>query len=236
MRAVGSSYRVIGKLPSGDVLAMVLPRGEIRSLITGGFHGNEPAGALACLHWLEAHGPAEHTAFVPLVNPTGFARNVRHNLWGQDPNRKFTTGDPSIEGQILLTVKPDRLCPDGALMLHEDSALESSFFIYVQPQHSAELPAKLHATLSKWFEPLTTDEIEPKPVAGLTPHDRDTSFEDWMLQKGVEGVITVETPGKAPLVERIAAHMDCIKTFLAYADTKGDSLPARVARRWAAQS
>jgi predicted deacylase len=230
MKAAGSRYKVLGKLPTGDVIAVVTPTTETRSLVSGGFHGNEPAGALSILRWIEEYGPAEHTAFIPLMNPTGFERGVRYNVWGDDPNRGFTTANPSLEGEILLAYEPHLLTPDGTLMLHEDPDLEDGFYIYTHPGAKIELPAKIHAALFQWFRPLSHNESIERPVVGLVPHDKDTSFEDWMLQHGVAPVLTVETPAKAPMEARIGAHMDAIRAFIEYIHKM--EMPARVARRW----
>ena len=102
-------------------------------LIAGGFHGEEPAGPLGILHYIESH-PSCSLSFLPLVNPTGFRVNRRYNLMGQNPNSGFCHdygNSPSIERDMLLRhfnmiINASR---DAFVSLHEDID-EDRFYVY----------------------------------------------------------------------------------------------------------
>lgn len=76
-----------------------------------GVHGDEPAGPLGVLEFLEKAYPAAGDLAArgpwcpvyPLVNPWGFDHGRRVNAYGRDINRTFGVGDaPSQEAAALL--------------------------------------------------------------------------------------------------------------------------------------
>ena len=66
-------------------------------LITGGMHGDEPAGVEAVLQFLERDNTALLNKFsfivIPCINPYGYVHNTRETLDGIDINRAFETED-----------------------------------------------------------------------------------------------------------------------------------------------
>ncbi|MBN1698800.1 MAG: DUF2817 domain-containing protein [Spirochaetales bacterium] len=66
------------------------------ALVTGGVHGNEPAGfeaVIGYLRYLDRENPLLHyrVHFIPVVNPWGFIHNYRYNGNGYDINRDFNS-------------------------------------------------------------------------------------------------------------------------------------------------
>lgn len=85
------------------------PRGggdPIRLGIFAGIHGDEPAGALALVRFLEELtarpelAKGYHIYAYPVCNPTGFEDNTRHSRRGKDLNREFWRA--SEEPEIFL--------------------------------------------------------------------------------------------------------------------------------------
>jgi hypothetical protein len=75
------------------------------ALITGGVHGNEPAGVeaiLAYVEYLRLQKPEQkyNIRFVPVVNPWGWCHNIRFNGDGYDVNRDFNSFKTQ-EGRII---------------------------------------------------------------------------------------------------------------------------------------
>lgn len=68
-------------------------QGRPEQLLTGGVHGDEPAGVEAVLAQLE---PPEALArqgfgfFIPCLNPLGYVENTRENVYGVDINRSMS--------------------------------------------------------------------------------------------------------------------------------------------------
>ena len=70
---------------------------RLRVLLTGGVHGDEPAGVEAVLGFVEEDMSPwlEQVEFtvVPWVNPVGYVRDTRDNGDGADINRSFENGE-----------------------------------------------------------------------------------------------------------------------------------------------
>ena len=105
------------------------PRGGgdyLRVGIFAGLHGDEVAGVLAAVRFLEelarkpgiAHG---YELYVyPLCNPTGFEDGTRHARNGRDLNREFWIGSREPE-VVLLEQQIRTLRFDGLIALHADN-------------------------------------------------------------------------------------------------------------------
>ena len=76
-------------------------------LLTGGVHGDEPAGVEAVLRFLECHGEEYLDEFVfsviPCVNPSGYELNTRANSRDQDINRSMSEED--VQEVVLVSVQ-----------------------------------------------------------------------------------------------------------------------------------
>ena len=110
-------YLFVGPRGGGDYL---------RVGIFAGLHGDEVAGVLAAVRFLEelarepgiAHGYELY--IYPLCNPTGFEDGTRHARDGRDLNREFWTG--SREPEVVLLERQIRtLRFDGLIALHADN-------------------------------------------------------------------------------------------------------------------
>jgi predicted deacylase len=68
-------------------------------LITGGVHGDEPAGVEAALQFLERDNGTLLQRFsfivIPCINPFGYVHETRENRDGVDINRSFETEEVS---------------------------------------------------------------------------------------------------------------------------------------------
>lgn len=78
------------------------PQAQLRVLVIGGIHGDEPSSSSVVLHWLylARNGAFElpqpvHWRFIPALNPDGLlmAKPRRTNANGVDLNRNFPTPD-----------------------------------------------------------------------------------------------------------------------------------------------
>ena len=92
--AAGASVEIVGSV-EGYAVYMVHPKQPENArrnvLLTGGVHGDEPAGPLTMQRLLEANAwprGLELCAF-PCLNPTGFPLNRRENAAGVDLNRAY---------------------------------------------------------------------------------------------------------------------------------------------------
>ena len=198
-------------------------------LISGGFHGEEPAGSWAIVHFLETATPKELNAanifLLPLGNPTGFDKNRRHNDWDQDPNQGYDgkPPGPSKEGELLLAHLDEIVtaAAGGFLSLHEDSDMTQG---YLWSQENAARPGALtigvlqvidrHFGLFRGKMPHRGHEID-MPL-GFGFNVMDNSFEGLLGRHGVPFCATPETPAHpdVPIDRRVACHREVIGKFI----------------------
>jgi len=118
------------------------PKASKSVLITGGVHGNEPAGTAWVneLVALLAENPERYRDvsldLVPVVNPWGWSRDVRYNRDGQDINRDFASFE-SQEAVVLKDLFGSRIY-DIVIDHHEDPSA-SGFYLY---QYARCIPLK----------------------------------------------------------------------------------------------
>jgi len=215
--------------------------GNLRLLIASGFHGEERAGPLALLKWIETFDITLFSrvdlSFLPVANPIAFHRGHRYNDRKEPSNCGFChpeSGErPSQEGVILL--KHAQLlklaAKDGFLSLHEDIT-EKKCYIYSfeHGDSPTQFTYDLRDELIKFFgppldgEPVVADATmttEMRYNKGSTiAHDGivfkhcDGSFEDWLFHEGTAKCIVTETPGKESLARRIKANIAMINKFI----------------------
>jgi len=198
-------------------------------LIAAGFHGEEKAGPLGILAWLESCDSKifkeVNLFFLPVVNPIGFNRGIRYNTWGEKSNQGFChkIDEPSREGRVLL--KNIKLltgsAKDGFLSLHED-ILEKNFYVY--SYEDVEEPSRMAYELrnleAKFFKQIddgvkVNEVCDPDAYAkdGIIHKLCDGSFEDCLMHKGIRSMVT-ETPGKCRISRRIEATKAIIDKFI----------------------
>ena len=104
---------------------------RLRVLLTGGVHGDEPAGVEAVLGFVEEDmdpwlDQVEFTA-VPCVNPVGYVRDTRDNGGGADINRSFESTDVPEVQLVKKLLEGSRL--DAFVDCHEDWEADG-FYMY----------------------------------------------------------------------------------------------------------
>jgi hypothetical protein len=98
--------------------------------ISAGIHGDEPAGSLACLDFLQNFQvPSGFSAIcLPLLNPSGMRLGTRENDRGHDMNREFLA-EISDEIRALKAHISDEAQFRLAVFLHEDWESQG-FYLY----------------------------------------------------------------------------------------------------------
>jgi murein peptide amidase A len=194
---------------------------SIRLGLFAGVHGDEPAGSLALVQFLErlAAEPARAIGYdlcaYPCINPTGLEDGTRENRAGKDLNREFwrESEQPEVKG-IEAELRTQRF--HGLITLHADDTCEGHYgYAHGQPLDDALLrPALLAA--EKVF-----------------PRDRRSKIDGFNAREGVindcfHGILSgppeqqprpfnliFETPAHAPLTAQVAANVAAIDAILA---------------------
>ncbi len=196
-------------------------------LITGGMHGDEPAGVEAVLQFLERDNTALLNKFsfliIPCINPYGYVHNTRETVDGIDINRAFET-EGVAEVTIIKKVL-DKTQFSLAIDFHEDYDA-TGFYLYEGKRDEKYMGPRL-VTAAKAVGPLDPDDPgEDAPdltegvykvatswgTQGLTPY---------LLHFHSEHVIISETPTVWQLEKRAALHLTILDTALNIISERG---------------
>lgn len=181
-------------------------------LYTAGIHGDEPSGPNAVLKFIKKF--YNNVKILPMCNPEGFIKNKRR-AGSFDLNRHFNGSEREQNIAILEEVKsrPIKfLCS-----LHEHPSVYG-FYIY-ESGLSDELCEEILAIGAKYFP--IRKRHGTKVINGrisLNKLDGDRSLEDWCYTQGIP-YVTVETPGKRLLKDRVNCTLEIMKKV--YAEIKG---------------
>ena len=189
-------------------------------LITGGMHGDEPAGVEAVLQFLERDNTALLNKFsfliIPCINPYGYVHDTRETRDDVDINRAFET-----EGVAEVAIVKKALGQTQfslAIDFHEDYDA-TGFYLYEGKRDEKYIGPKL-ATAAKAIGPIDPEDPgEDAPdlaegvyqvatawgTQGLTPY---------LLHFHSEHVIISETPTIWQLEQRAALHLTILDTAL----------------------
>lgn len=189
--------------------------------LSAGIHGDEPAGPLALLELLFEGFFASpyHWIICPTLNPSGLAAACRENANGIDLNRDYLIREsPEITAHAAWI---DRLrTPDMFISLHED--WEATGFYLYEINLRDDCPDRARHILeavSPWFPAEPGPEIDGHDVRsdGWIYHAAEPDLpQGWpeaiyLAKKGCPISFTFETPSRAGLQHRVAAHKAAIK-------------------------
>ncbi len=207
----------------------------LRLLIVAGMHGEEIAGPLGLLKWLEGFDPQlfrnVNLSFIPIINPVAYNLGKRYNHKNEKSNCGFydshRSGDiPSEEGIVLLkNLSLLKACSqDGFLSLHEDIG-SSKFYLYTfeRTDKPGRFTHAMRDKLAEFFpdsldnELVTVDAMSNEGVMvrdGIVYRLEDGSLEHWLFTEGTNRSVTTETPGGFKLETRIEANVALIEKFI----------------------
>jgi hypothetical protein len=207
-------------------------------LLTGGVHGDEPAGVEAVLRFLEGPGEEFLDCFVftviPCVNPSGFELNTRVNSRDQDINRSMSADD--VEEAVLLRQFLAGKCFDVFIDLHEDYEA-TGFYMYEAERQNRLIGARIVEAIKKIGAvdgAENSDEGLDLPISeglfGINPNWRDKGFSAYAYYENSNHVVLCETPSTAwPLDQRVEAHLTAVSITLDHYRTSAypDSISAK---------
>ena len=189
-------------------------------LITGGMHGDEPAGVEAVLQFLARDNTALLKNFsflvLPCLNPYGYVHNTRETLGDIDLNRAFETEDIAEVAIIKKALGQTQFSL--AIDFHEDYDA-TGFYLYEGKRDKQYIGPKLAAAAKAIGTIDPDDPGEDAPdlaegvykvatawgTQGLTPY---------LLHFHSEHVIISETPTVWQLEKRVALHLTILDAAL----------------------
>ena len=191
-----------------------------RVLITGGVHGDEPAGVEAVLQFLARDNTAllKNFSFViiPCINPYGYIHETRETRDGIDINRSFET-----DGIVEATIVKQALGQTQfslAIDFHEDYDA-TGFYLYEGKRDEQYIGPEL-AAAAKAIGPLDPEdpgEDAPDLAEGvykIADSWGTQGLAPYLLHFHSEHVIISETPTVWQLEQRVALHLTILGTAL----------------------
>ena len=182
-------------------------------LITGGVHGDEPAGIEAVLQFLERDNAELLKRFtfvvIPCVNLYGYVHDTRENSDGVDINRSFET-DEVLEAAIVKK-SLRQMQFSLAIDFHEDYDA-TGFYLYEGKRDAQYIGPQL-AEVVKSIGPIDTEdsgEEAPDIAEGVYKVASEWGMQGlapYLLHFHSEHVIITETPTVWPLEQRAALHL-----------------------------
>ena len=189
-------------------------------LITGGMHGDEPAGVEAVLQFLERDNTTLLKNFsflvIPCINPYGYVHNTRETLDGIDINRAFETDDVAEVAIVKKALGQTKFSL--AIDFHEDYDA-TGFYLYEGKLDEKYIGPRL-ATAAKAIGSIDPDDPgEDAPDLAEGVYKVATSWgtqglTPYLLHFHSEHVIISETPTVWQLEQRAALHLTILDTAL----------------------
>ena len=189
-------------------------------LITGGMHGDEPAGVEAVLQFLARDNTALLKKFsfliIPCINPYGYVHNTRETRDDVDINRAFETEDVT---EVAIVKKAlDQTQFSLAIDFHEDYDA-TGFYLYEGKRDEKYIGPKL-AVAAKAIGAIDPDdpgEDAPDLAEGVYKVANSWGTQGlapYLLHFHSEHVIISETPTVWQLEQRAALHLTILDTAL----------------------
>ena len=208
----GRTVETIGTVEGHPILRIRAGRPRrLRVFLTGGVHGDEPAGVEAVLRFLEEDmepwlGQVEFTA-MPCVNPVGYVRDSRENGGGVDVNRSFEGGDVPEVQLVKKVLEGCRV--DAFVDCHEDWEANGFYMYEGLRQGSAVGPAVIAAVEERAsIDPDSGEDSEPvsRGVYEISPSWGRQGLGPYVLHGHASRACIFETPTEWPLEKRAAVH------------------------------
>lgn len=211
-------------------------------LISGGVHGDEPAGVHSVVDFLR-DDVGQHAGYnficLPCINPSGFEADKRHTMNGKDLNRLFGTGSTQPEIRAIeeylarlntrFHITLD-LHEDGPTALEEEGVkiedVPSGCYVY---ETMVDVRRRIGRVLIDALPPSTEvcmrttvyDDVNDcgviaYPEANRNPfYAKGTSFDAYLHEHWTDHTFTTETSMVWPVEKRIAVQRVWLHTALA---------------------
>jgi protein MpaA len=195
-------------------------------LLTGGMHGEEPAGVEAVLQWLESPGalrwPVRWIVF-PCINPYGWERNQRRNRQRRDINRQFRMPAECPESALIVRILKGRTV-DVSLEFHEDVDADG-YYLYELRRQSPFVGEKILRAVRRVMPLQDGETIDGSQVTklGLIRRAADPSAlrqrRRWpmafhLYDNGAGHILGSETPVRLPFEQRVQAHLTAMEVLM----------------------
>lgn len=230
-----------GAWPLFCVRPPVLDPARRTVLLSGGVHGDEPAGVYAALQFLDRHRHEFEDAFqfvvFPCVNPSGFDADTLETASGANLNRLFGIGSrqPEVRAvedwlerhqlRFVMALDMHEVRPDyvGEGYVEKDNPRAAYLYELVSdgsPRIGRSMIDALppHRAVCDW--PTIYDDINDRGLVSYPQGNRNpvyaegTTFDSFLNSRYTGHSFTLETPTGWPLSERVDTQLTFVQTAL----------------------
>jgi murein peptide amidase A len=244
----GAAFEVIGEVADDrrkyPQLAITISTKSVDPkpwlLLSGGVHGDEPAGVAAIFHFLRDFLPvySERANFVvlPCVNPTGFVAGTANSYQGMNLNREFSDRGVAEVKHVMkwLGANPRRYCMtfdfheipqqwEGEGFVAADNP-KGCYLYETQQDHRLRIGRRMTDAVSEYvavcdwssiYGDVNDHGVVWYPEACRNPiYAQGTSFDSYLQRRYTDHSFTTETPTIWPLRERAATHLVWLMTAI----------------------
>ncbi len=195
-------------------------------LLSGGMHGEEPAGVEGVLRWLvsDAWRRDRVNWFVlPCINPFGWERHRRTNAQRRDINRQFRARSDCPEAELVKRLLGGRRFVF-SMEFHEDWEARG-YYLYEGRPAPPYVGEKIVRAVSRLLPINRTAEVDGSRTTGhglirravdvrALNRRRRWPMAYWLLRHCTDHVLGSETPQTVPLARRASAHTLALATAL----------------------
>jgi murein peptide amidase A len=195
------------------------PRAPTACLVAG-VHGNEPAGVQALLafaarlHDRPLAYEGIRFVLVPVANPWGWQRDLRHDGDNRDVARQFVSGE-SQESALLKPLFAGEHC-DLFVDLHEDRIRDGFYLLAYAAGARSEVSNVVRSIeIETGVRHARVGERGLVSITETELHEVDrTTASLWARMHGAPHAFVVETSTSMPMEQRVAIHLLAIERLL----------------------
>jgi hypothetical protein len=216
---------------------------DVDTVLIGGIHGREPAGALALAAQAERLRDAGRTRSIllmPLLNPWGYSRHLRYGPSGRSVGdsdhclgRAAAPACPEAAAITAFVLDAVRVNPGARVLdLHEDPVYEEpayllegdGSYLYLSGEGAKDHPvaARVRRCLESGPFPLLREgatRFGERLVDGVVSDTEDGSIDELLARRrACSPVVTTEIvlrgPADPPLADRVSVYRAVVDAFL----------------------
>lgn len=193
---------------------------EMRVVITGGVHGDEPCGAGAAMmfaEWLATNPKIrERVEFVviPMVNPRGLEDGTRRTPEDDDVNRSLGENPekPTEEGRIMSRYLAANAF-DLGIDLHSGSSRRNGFWLMHRGAEALLAPV-MRSFDVEW--PVLSGDVRPYIAQrpGILVSQNSGTMKDEFVRFGAQWGVTVEAPKSISYLDRVFGEFELVQRIV----------------------
>ena len=208
---------VKNKIGDIDVFFPIKETNKPTKLITSGLQGDEPAGPIALLKWVESNKSPSNIIFIPIVSAESYLNKTHFDNSDLNVNHKIPY-DPTYEMEKLVNSNElKKMCSGGFLACHEDPYRDESYLLVWK--NNDKLVESLLEILNDNFKIRSDSDDGVRRTHDMKLKESET-LGNYCAKLGAPFSIATETPViNTNINKRVDAQVSMITEFVEYNGT-----------------